>query len=78
MEPFVMRPPREIASGNAPYRHRGEELIYVLRGKIELTLGDDQVMLAAGDSVYFDASVPHRARALSAGAEALVVVAPRN
>ena len=73
-----MRPPRNIASGNAPYRHRGEELIYVLKGKIELTLGDDRVMLATGDSVYLDASVPHCARALSAGAEALVVIAPRD
>ena len=73
-----MRPPRNIASGNAPYRHRGEELIYVLKGKIELTLGDDRVMLAAGDSVYLDASVPNCARALSPGAEALVVIAPHD
>ena len=41
-------------------RHQGEEFVYVLRGKVELhTEHYEPVVLAAGDSAYFDSSMGH-------------------
>lgn len=43
-------------------RHRGTEYGYLVRGELVLTLGLDEHHLAAGDSVCFDSSMPHRLR----------------
>jgi len=37
----------------------GERFLHVLAGDVSLAYGDEAVPLAAGDSVYFDASLPH-------------------
>lgn len=58
-----------------PHAHVGAEFIYVLKGKLCLRVGTDDHELDAGDSVYFDSSVPHLYR--SGGGKpctALVVV----
>lgn len=74
MEPFVMRPPAAF-EGTAFFTHTGEELIYVLAGRMEVEFVDRKVQLGAGDAIYFDAHVPHRSRSLGKKlAEALVVV----
>ena len=39
--------------------HEGQEFNYVLSGKMKLYIGDISYELDAGDSVYFDSSVPH-------------------
>jgi transcriptional regulator with XRE-family HTH domain len=44
------------------HAHEGFEMLYVLAGELEITLGEDQHVLEEGDSVYFDASVPHKYR----------------
>jgi transcriptional regulator with XRE-family HTH domain len=75
MTPFIMRPP--LRSGGKPdlVDHPGEELIHVIRGEMEIAFADRKVRLRAGDSIYFNASVPHRSRSLGkVPAEALVVV----
>ena len=41
------------------HQHPGVEFIYVLKGKLELKVGADQEILDAGDSLYFDAQLPH-------------------
>ncbi|HYA62047.1 MAG TPA: cupin domain-containing protein [Candidatus Sulfotelmatobacter sp.] len=41
------------------HQHSGVEFIYVLKGKLELKVGADQEVLDAGDSLYFDAQLPH-------------------
>lgn len=41
------------------HEHPGVEFIYVLKGKLNLRVGADQEVLDAGDSVYFDAQLPH-------------------
>jgi len=43
----------------APLVHQGEEFLYVIDGALVLRLGDDDVALGAGDSVVYDAQVPH-------------------
>lgn len=44
------------------HQHPGAELLYVIEGKITVTVGDAAHLLAAGDSMYFDSSVPHEYR----------------
>ncbi len=46
-------------------RHRGEEFIYVLEGRVEvLTEFYTPTVLEAGDSIYIDANMAHNVRAL--------------
>lgn len=41
-------------------QHPGEEFIYCLNGTIDMTVGEDVHRLERGDSICFDASLPHR------------------
>jgi transcriptional regulator with XRE-family HTH domain len=41
------------------HQHDGVEVLFVLSGKVLLRVGEHQHVLAEGDSVYFDSSVPH-------------------
>ena len=40
--------------------HVGEEFIFVLSGTIHFELPNRQVVLKAGDALYFDCHFPHR------------------
>jgi len=42
-----------------PHSHPGVELLYVLAGTLVVTIGSESHKLSAGDSLYFDSSVPH-------------------
>jgi transcriptional regulator with XRE-family HTH domain len=53
---FLTTPPRTTCAVTS---HDGEELLFILRGKMIMHYGDQQQVLDEGDSVYFDASVPH-------------------
>jgi transcriptional regulator with XRE-family HTH domain len=44
--------------------HSGEEFNYVLSGECMLHYGDNKIHLREGDSVYYDASIPHAAVAI--------------
>ena len=39
--------------------HSGEEVGYCLKGRIEIILKGEKITLEEGDSVHFDASLPH-------------------
>lgn len=49
-------------TGEAMLRHGGEEAGVVTRGRIVVTVGDQERALAAGDAYYFRSSLPHRFR----------------
>jgi transcriptional regulator with XRE-family HTH domain len=58
------------------HEHPGGEFLYVMHGTLELRIGDDVHELHAGDSVYFDSTVPHGYRRTGARpCSALVVIA---
>ena len=40
-------------------RHSGTEYCYLISGELELNLGFDKYVLAAGDSVCFESTKPH-------------------
>lgn len=42
-----------------PHQHAGVELLYVISGKLDLTIGSETFSLDAGDAVYFDSAVRH-------------------
>lgn len=47
------------------HQHSGVEFLSVLRGKLEIHIGPDEHILEAGDSIYFDSSLPHSYRKAS-------------
>jgi transcriptional regulator with XRE-family HTH domain len=76
MEPFIVSPPLRLP--RKFFQHEGDEMVFVLTGRVEVHLGSDRVMLAPGDCLYFDATMPHRSHSVgSERAVTLVVVSPR-
>jgi transcriptional regulator with XRE-family HTH domain len=57
-----------------PHHHAGVEFLTVLRGKLELHIGNDAHVLETGDSIYFDSSLPHSYRRISQKPCAAIVV----
>lgn len=57
---------------NERISHGGEECAIVLKGVIEITVGDETFTLEAGDSIYFDGRKPHYWK--NVGAEDLEVI----
>lgn len=47
------------------YKHEGEEFIYVMEGKLELTLGGKPIVLRTGESQRFNSETPHKLKSLS-------------
>ncbi|GAA4515308.1 MULTISPECIES: helix-turn-helix domain-containing protein [Nonomuraea] len=47
------------SSGSKPMGHPGEELLYVMSGKLAFTVADTAYMLGAGDSLHFRTQQPH-------------------
>lgn len=75
MEPFLVTVPPKSESELEFNRHLGEEFIYVLRGRLEVRLGDDIVTLDPHDSLYISSRTPHAMRGLDGGdAEFLDVI----
>jgi transcriptional regulator with XRE-family HTH domain len=46
-------------SGARMLRHPGEELVFVLRGKVRFTIGEQEFAMGPGDSLHFNGDVPH-------------------
>jgi transcriptional regulator with XRE-family HTH domain len=74
MEPFVITLPPKSREGNR-FDHEGEELLYVLEGRINFFYGDKTYFLKKGDCIYFDSGIPHRGEGVGRKtAKALVVI----
>ena len=66
-----------LRRGNEHYHHDGEEWVYVLSGKLTLSLAGKTYDLEPGDAAHFDSRLPHRLIARGGrDAEVLVVAAP--
>jgi transcriptional regulator with XRE-family HTH domain len=72
MEPFLVSLEPATVKNRHAYSHEGEEFIFVLEGKMEITLGDHTDILEAGDSIYFNSLIPHRVQC-SEGLETKIV-----
>ena len=72
MKPAILHVSRS-AGRRAPESGAGERFLIVLEGDAQVTYGDEVVRLAAGDSIYMDAAVPHAITAVGRSARILSV-----
>lgn len=59
IEPFLMTIEPASSSTSSQITHAGEEMVYVLKGKLLCKIKDDEYILEKGDSLLFLASQPH-------------------
>ena len=65
MEPIIATIQARESKDLKTVTHGGQELLYVIEGKMEVTLGEKKYVLSKGDAVYYDGDVPHGAISLS-------------
>jgi transcriptional regulator with XRE-family HTH domain len=65
-------------SGDEPYSHEGdEECIVVIRGRMEIGVGQERYVLNPGDAITFSSRVPHRWKNVGRGKlEAIWAITP--
>jgi len=75
MEPFIITHPPNLPETNMRVDHEGEELFFVLEGKINVFYGEKKYCLRKGDSIYFNSGIPHRSEGVgNKPAKALAVI----
>ena len=76
IEPLLvfLDPSKEAA---APVTHSGQEFNYVVEGKVKVTVGSREHMLETGDSIYFDAGLPHGQAAVEGPAQFITIIQER-
>ncbi len=72
MEPMVV----EVKEGIKPelVYHPGQEFNYVLEGELRVIVGIKEYYLREGDSIYFNATIPHAEVPMSKTAKFLTVI----
>ena len=73
IEPFIFTFPADI-NKDVSFEHEGEEVLFLLSGRVEFEIGGKTWSLETGDTLFFDASLPHRGRSIGGEARALVVI----
>jgi transcriptional regulator with XRE-family HTH domain len=74
MEPFLMTPPHKSAPRAS--HHAGDEMLFVVSGRIVIKLDGEDIAMDKGDCLYFAGETPHEVRSVGRQkAEVLVVVA---
>ena len=73
VEPLLvyLDPAREAA---ALVAHSGQEFNYVVEGKIKITVDKREYILDTGDSIYFDAGLPHGQSAVEGPARFITII----
>ena len=61
----------------APVTHYGQEFNYVVEGKVKITVGQREYILETGDSIYFDAGLPHGQAAAEGPAQFITIIQER-
>ena len=61
----------------APVTHSGQEFNYVIEGKVKVTVGRREYILESGDSIYFDAGLPHGQAAMEGPAQFITIIQER-
>jgi transcriptional regulator with XRE-family HTH domain len=75
MEPFLVEFEPKEKEDLSFLNHQGEEFLFLFRGRLAFYYRQQEMILEAGDSLYFDSSVPHGFRALRGKkAQGIVVV----
>ena len=70
---FEMVPTEKLRT----HQHEGVELLFLLNGELDLTIGAETYRIDAGDAIYFDSTVRHSYRRRGKGVcNAIVVTVP--
>lgn len=72
MEPFLVTL-EPAPTEHERSAHEGQEFIYVLKGEMEVRLGEEIHILEPGDAIYYDSNVPHLVKCR--GSEATKILA---
>ncbi len=56
------------------YRHEGEEFLYVIKGHVEVRVGENQNLLKKGETLHFDSGITHKLHNLGNEEAKLLVV----
>jgi mannose-6-phosphate isomerase-like protein (cupin superfamily) len=64
MEPFLVTVDPMPESAPQQHSHPGQEFEYLLEGTLRVVVGGHEVVLAPGDSIYFDSRHPHAVMAV--------------
>ena len=76
VDAFILTFPRHNRA-DVMTAHEGEEMVYVLQGKIIFRLGGEEIPLGVGDSIYFKSDIPHMGRNVGdEDAKVLMVASP--
>ena len=74
-EAFIMHPPLTLAPTRPKVSHGGQEMIFVLKGRVEVRFPHTSARLSAGDTIVFHGQLPHTIISLGrGGAETLVII----
>ena len=72
----------EFPAGSEPsdlHEHAGAEFIYILEGRLVVTIDDEHVVLGEGDTIHFNSGVPHsyQLEQRHLPGSAIIIVQPR-
>ena len=59
-EPLIVTLEAKADSGRNPIVHTGREIVYCLEGRVAYTVDSETYPLKPGDSLFFEAYLPHR------------------
>ncbi|NTU80051.1 MAG: cupin domain-containing protein [Chloroflexales bacterium] len=60
LEPLLLTLDPQAGSGSQAIVHPGQEFIYCLEGRLAYTVAEEVYLLEPGDSLLFEAALPHR------------------
>jgi len=58
----------------AQVSHSGQEFNFVVEGQVKVTVGKTEHVLSIGDSIYFDARIPHGQSAVNGTARFITII----
>ena len=61
MDPYLLTRPPHQKKDLFDFKHPGQEMFFVLQGKMEFCHGDKRYILEEGDCIYFDSNIEHHA-----------------
>jgi transcriptional regulator with XRE-family HTH domain len=74
VQPFVVTLEPEAGSGERMIVHTGHEFVYCLGGKVLYTIDEMDYVLEPGDSVVFEAHLPHRWKNMQESQSQLILI----
>ena len=76
---ILAHPPPGAENIRGGYQHPGEELIYVIKGKVQVTIASASYVLEQGDSIHFRGELRHTIKNITdQEVELISVITPPN